>query len=83
MFGGVATDITFERQMNRIEWESLEGFADFFMGQFPPMVTAQALLGDRFADLRTEVVEVWREANEATDGSLRLPQEYLVSIVRL
>ena len=37
----------------------------------------------RFEELRKQVVAVWRDANEATDGSLRLPQEYLLSIVRL
>jgi hypothetical protein len=29
------------------------------------------------------IVEILRDANEADDGSLRLPQEYLLSIVRL
>jgi hypothetical protein len=34
-------------------------------------------------ELRGRVVEIWRDANEADDESLRLPQEYLLSIVRL
>lgn len=83
MFRGVATDIEFERHVNRIEWESLEGFADYFMDRFPMMVAAKGMLGERFAELRERVVEIWQEANEADDGSLRLPQEYLLSIVRL
>jgi hypothetical protein len=69
--------------VNRIEWESIESWADFFMARFGPMVTARAMLGDRFAELRERVVEIWRNANEATDGSLRLPQAYLLSIIRL
>jgi hypothetical protein len=69
--------------VNRIAWESVEGFADFFMDRFGPMVTARAMLGERFGELRDEVVGIWRDANEADDGSLRLPQEYLLSIVRL
>jgi SAM-dependent methyltransferase len=83
LFGEVATGFEFERHVNRIEWDSLEGFADYFMDRFPPMVTAQAMLGERFAELRERVVEIWRDANEADDGSFRLPQEYLLSIVRL
>jgi SAM-dependent methyltransferase len=83
MFAGVAKDFEFERHTNHIEWESLEGFADFFMARFPPLVTAQAMLGERFGELREQIVQVWRNANEATDGSLRLPQQYLLSIVRL
>ena len=69
--------------MNWIEWDSLEGFADFFMTRFPPMVTAKAMLGARFSELRERVVEIWKNANTATDGSLRLRQEYLLSIVHL
>ena len=83
LFGDVATKFEFERHVNRIEWESLESFADFFMAHFPPMVTAKAMLGERFSEMRAGVVDVWKRANEVTDGSLRLPQEYLLSIVRL
>jgi SAM-dependent methyltransferase len=83
LFGGVATGFEFERHVNRIEWESVEAFADFFMGHFPPLVTAKAMLGDRFAEMRERIVDVWRRRNQASDGRLLLPQEYLISIVRL
>ena len=82
-FAGVATSFEFQRHVNRIEWDSVEGFADFFMARFGPLVTARAMLGDRFDELRKQVVAIWRNANEATDGSLRLPQEYLLSVIRL
>lgn len=78
-----ATGFEFECHLNRIEWDSLDGFVDHFMERMGPMVTARAMLGERFGELREQVVEIWREANEADDGSLRLPQEYLLSIVRL
>jgi len=83
LFARAATGFDFEHHVNRVEWESVEEFADYFMARFGPMVTAQAMLGDRFAELRQQVVDIWRSANEATDGTLRLPQEYLLSIVRL
>jgi len=41
------------------------------------------MLGARFAELRQHIVEIWRNANQAKDGALRLPQEYLVSLIRL
>lgn len=82
-FAAVATGFEFERHVNWIEWESIEQWADFFMARFGPMVAAQARLGDRFNDLRAQVVDIWRNANAATDGRLRLPQEYLLSVVRL
>jgi hypothetical protein len=53
------------------------------MDRFPPLVTARAMLGDRVAELRGRIVEIWRDANEADDGSRRLPQEYLLSVIRL
>lgn len=83
LFGDLATGFEFERHSNRIEWESVDAFADFFMAHFPPMVTAKAMLGERFVEMRERIVDVWRRRNEATDGRLLLPQEYLLSIVLL
>jgi SAM-dependent methyltransferase len=83
LFGAVATSFEFHRHVNRIEWESVEAFAEYFTSRFPPLVAARAMLGDRFAELRERLVGAWSDFNEATDGSLRLPQEYLVAIVRL
>ena len=83
MFGSVAKDFEFERHDALIEWDSVEGFAEFFMSRFGPMVTAKEMLGERFADLRADVIEIWHDANEAEDGRFSMPQEYLLSIVRL
>ena len=83
LFAGVATSFEFEQHVNTIEWESVEAWADFFMARFGPMVTARAALGERFNELRERVLDIWRKANEASDGTLRLPQAYLLSIVRL
>jgi hypothetical protein len=80
-FASAATGFEFERHVSRIEWDSLEGFADYFMERFPMLVTAKAILGERFQELRAQVVEIWRDANEADDGTFRLPQEYLLSVV--
>lgn len=83
LFAGVATAFEFESHVNTIEWDSVDAWADFFMERFGPMVTARAMLGDRFAELRQRIVEIWRDANQANDGRLRLAQEYLLSIIRL
>ena len=47
------------------------------------MATARAMLGDRFGELRERIVDIWKDFNEADDGTFRLPQEYLLAIVRL
>jgi ubiquinone/menaquinone biosynthesis C-methylase UbiE len=82
-FKRVATGFEFEDRSNWIEWESLDSFAEFFMARFGPMVTARAMLGDRFADLRERVVEIWRRNNQGQGGRLRIPQQYLLSTIRL
>jgi len=83
MFGFAAPDIEFERRSTTIEWESIEGFADFFMDRFGPLVTARQMLGERFGELRGDILAIWANNNEADDGRLVLPQEYLVSVIRL
>jgi len=83
MFGAAATAFEFERHSTMIEWESIEGFADFFMDRFGPLVTAKQMLGERFAELRSDTIEVWARWNQADDGRLVLPQEYLLSVIRL
>jgi SAM-dependent methyltransferase len=82
MFAG-ASDFEFERHVAVIEWETTEGFAEFFMARFGPMVTAKELLGEGFGELRDEVIAIWERYNEAEDGRLRLPQEYLLSVIRV
>lgn len=82
MFGS-ATAFEFERHSATIEWDSPEGFLDFFAERFGPLVTARQVLGERFAELRRQILEIFETRNEATDGTLVLPQEYLQSIVRL
>ena len=83
MFADRATGFEFEQRAVTVEWDSVEGFADFFIDRFGPLVTARAMLGDRFGELRERSVEVWEQANEADDGGLRLPQQYLLSLVRV
>jgi ubiquinone/menaquinone biosynthesis C-methylase UbiE len=83
LFAAVATGFEFERHVSWIEDASLESYADIYMDRYPPMVGARRLLGERFPELRERIVQIWGEANQADDGTLRLPREYLVSIIRL
>jgi hypothetical protein len=41
------------------------------------------MLGERFTELRERVVEIWRRKNAAAGGGFRLPQEYLLSTIRM
>jgi SAM-dependent methyltransferase len=80
MFGS-GTSFDFERHSATIEWESIEGFEDFFMETFGPMVMARQMLGERFDSLRRDVRAAWADWNEAAGGRLILPQEYLLSVI--
>jgi SAM-dependent methyltransferase len=83
MFGSDASDFEFERHSATIEWGSASGFADYFMDRFGPMLAAKQMLGARFDQLKAEIVAIWEERNEADDGTLVLPQEYLLSVIHL
>jgi SAM-dependent methyltransferase len=83
MFGSAAKEFEFERHSATIEWGSVEGWADYFFDRFGPLVTARQMLGERFTELRAEIVAAWEARNEAANGRLVLPQEYLLAIVRL
>jgi SAM-dependent methyltransferase len=83
IFGGAAASVGVERHVNWIEDDSLESFADLFMERFPPMVAARAALGDRFHEMRDAIVDVWRRYDQGGDDGFRLPQEYLLTVVRL
>jgi hypothetical protein len=66
-----------------VEGDSPEGFLDYFVARFPPLVTAKQNLGDRFEGLRGELLELYKARNRSGNGGLRFPHEYLLSIVRL
>ena len=83
IFAGVATGFEFEEHSATIVWDSAEGFLDYFVERFGPLATAKQMLGERFGELREEILEIWNDVNDADDGTLRLPQEYLLSLVRL
>ncbi|MEZ5123766.1 MAG: methyltransferase domain-containing protein [Solirubrobacterales bacterium] len=78
-----AQEISFERHSATIEWESPEAFAEYFFVRFGPLVTAREMLGDRFEALGEELLAIFEQRNDADDGSLHMPQEYLQSVIRL
>lgn len=81
MFPG-ASGFEFERHSATVEWESTRGFAEYFFERFGPLVAARQMLGNRFDELGEKVIEVFEARNEAGDGSLVMPQEYLQSVIR-
>jgi SAM-dependent methyltransferase len=67
----------------RYEFESVETMVDYFDSNFGPAVMLRAALGEeRAAELREREIEMLAEFNEADDGTLVLPVEYLRTVVR-
>lgn len=74
--------LEFERKVNVFTHESFDEYSEHFNDNFGPVVSAKAILGERFADLKAATDELFRAANQATDGSMRTEGEYLQTIAR-
>jgi ubiquinone/menaquinone biosynthesis C-methylase UbiE len=83
LLGGSVSELEFERRSVTIREESAEAWTAFLEDAAGPFVAARASLGERYPELRRELVEVFEAANEADDGTLRFEQEYLLTIARL
>ena len=75
-------DATFERR--EVEWRdpSVEGYADFMLTSFGPLLNAQEVLGERAGELRSSFIDHLRTENLDSDGKLRFRGEYLSAVIR-
>jgi len=70
--------VEFERHDVDFDEPSPEGYAEFMLSSFPPLIAMRAELGD---DLVRQTYLDWvNEVNEAGDGTLRYRGGYLVSV---
>ncbi|ONI73778.1 hypothetical protein BWI15_10165 [Kribbella sp. ALI-6-A] len=76
-------DFTFHTDEVVLTAPSVEQFADFYAENFGPLVTARQALGPDWPALRDAIIAFDNEWNTATDGSLSVSAEYLVSIGRV
>jgi ubiquinone/menaquinone biosynthesis C-methylase UbiE len=75
-------EIEFDRETIVFEKPSVEALMEFYEEKFGPMVTARAALGDRWAELRADLVSLFESSNVADDGSARVEAQYLVTVGR-
>ena len=75
-------EIEFDREIVVFEKPSVEEFMTFYEEKFGPMVTAKAALGDRWPELRRDLVALDEQWNTADDGSCRVEAQYLVTVGR-
>jgi SAM-dependent methyltransferase len=74
-------DGDFERR--EIEWrdESVDGYLDFMLESFGPLLNAQERLGERSGELREAMLGYFESENLESDGSRRFRGEYLSAVV--
>jgi uncharacterized SAM-dependent methyltransferase len=66
----------------QVAHDSPQELMELYERSFGPILAAKAVLGDGFDALRADYVALFEEANEASDGSLRMPASYLVTLGR-
>ncbi len=82
-FDGLAARIDVEPRSVRYEFESPEAMLDWFEANAGPAIAARkALPPDTYDALRRATLDLVRESNRATDGSLVIDAEYLLVVAR-
>lgn len=61
---------------------SIDDFVGFYEDKFGPVVMAKAALGDDWPACRADLAAAMSEYNEADDGTVRIPSDYLVTVGR-
>lgn len=84
LFADAEVELEFERATTPFRFDSAEHYASFFETNYGPMVKARERLTAeaRWDDCRSEIVEMMERRNVATDGSLDVPGEYLLTVAR-
>jgi SAM-dependent methyltransferase len=78
----LASSVVVERHSIRHEWDSVEGFFEFSRNAGPTVARARALSEEDRQRMRAEVLEVVERFNQASDGSIVIDNEYLVTVAR-
>ena len=81
LFAG--TEVEFERLNVVKEYESVDAWVEFHARSLPPLMAAKPALEAAGAWERAldDIRAHYEGANEATDGSMRIAAEYLLSVV--
>ena len=83
LFSGLDVTLSFERDHIVFQHDSAETWITYLEQVFGPVIFAKAALQDseRWDALRTDLVDLYSSLTESTDGTLRVPAEYLIAIV--
>jgi SAM-dependent methyltransferase len=85
LFEPSGAELAFERHMVTFEHESAVGWLEYNERVLGPTIMARAALEPqgRWESLREELVKLYTDGNEATDGTFRARAEYLLTVARM
>jgi SAM-dependent methyltransferase len=84
LFADTGVELEFASGRNPFRFDSAEHFVAFFETHYGPTLKARERLTSegRWEECRGEILEMAERRNEATDGSLLLAAEYLITLGR-
>jgi hypothetical protein len=85
LFGDSGAELVLERRTVTFTHDSPESWLDYDERILGPAIMAKAALEQqgRYGELREAMLQLYRDADEADDGSFRVRAEYLLSVVRM
>jgi ubiquinone/menaquinone biosynthesis C-methylase UbiE len=85
LFADSGAELTFERQTVTFEHESPESWLEYNERALGPTIMAKAALEPqgRWDELRSELLQLYTEGNEAGDGGFRARAEYLLTVAQM
>ena len=82
LFGEAIADVRFERRQYVFRDRSPQAFVEYFRRFYGPILKAfEAVGADGAKALETDLVELIGRSNQATDGTMVVPSEYLEGVI--
>jgi SAM-dependent methyltransferase len=78
--GPHAAQLRIERRVFEMVHDSVDAMLEFQQRNMGPLAAARMALGERFADVASDLRAVITELNRATDGSVRIESGYLLVV---
>jgi SAM-dependent methyltransferase len=85
LFAGSGAELSLERRTVTFTHDSPESWFEYDERILGPAILAKAALEPqgRYGELREQMIDLYREVNEADDGTFRAQAEYLLTVARM
>jgi hypothetical protein len=85
LFGASGAELSFERRTVAFTHDSPESWLECDERILGPAIMAKAALEPqgRYEELRKDMMRLYRDHNEAVDGTFRAQAEYLLTVARM